>query len=449
VIRVTVVGDALLDRDWNGRAGRLCPDAPVPVVDAPAEDVRAGGAALAATFAAADGADVVLVTAIGRDAAGEQLRGALADAGVRVVDLGLDGPTPEKIRVRADGQSVTRIDRGCDPVITPGPWSSSADDAVQRAEVVLVADYGRGTTSAARVRAALAGAADHRPVIWDPHPRGSEPVRGVDIVTPNAAEVGHFSGAPVGALHEVLPAVTALAGRWNAAVAATVGAHGAVLAGAGAPAQLVPARPVQGDTCGAGDRFASALALARAAGTTPLAAVAAAVHAATDHVAGVTPCVRVLPSHPGLEPIRAALDVRARGGVVVAAGGCFDLLHAGHVQLLEAARRLGDHLVVCVNGDASVRRLKGAGRPVNRIEDRCAVLLGLECVDAVLVFDDDTPCDVLRTIQPHLFVKGGDYEDRPLPEREVLQAWGGEVVLLPLLEGRSTTRLLHAALTTA
>src|SRR5581483_7450524 len=112
-------------------------------------------------------------------------------------------------------------------------------------------------------------------------------------------------------------------------------------------------------------------------------------------------------------------------------------------------RRLGDHLVVCVNGDASVRRLKGAGRPVNRIEDRCAVLLGLECVDAVLVFDDDTPCDVLRTIQPHLFVKGGDYEDRPLPEREVLQAWGGEVVLLPLLEGRSTTRLLQAALTTA
>jgi rfaE bifunctional protein nucleotidyltransferase chain/domain len=130
---------------------------------------------------------------------------------------------------------------------------------------------------------------------------------------------------------------------------------------------------------------------------------------------------------------------------LVAAGGCFDVLHAGHVRLLEAARALGDELVVCLNGDLSVRRLKGRHRPINRVEDRAAVLRGLACVDDVVVFEEDTPCEVLGRIRPDVFVKGGDYAGEPLPEREVLAAWGGRVVLLPTYPGRSTSRILHAA----
>lgn len=141
--------------------------------------------------------------------------------------------------------------------------------------------------------------------------------------------------------------------------------------------------------------------------------------------------------------------VRQAGGTVVAAGGCFDLLHAGHVELLARARDLGDCLVVCMNGDASVRRLKGPGRPIVNERDRAAVLGSLACVDAVEVFDEETPVEVLRRLQPDLFVKGGDYADRDLPEASVMQEWGGEAVVVSFLQGRSTTRLIERALADA
>ncbi|HEX8803246.1 MAG TPA: adenylyltransferase/cytidyltransferase family protein, partial [Acidimicrobiales bacterium] len=140
-----------------------------------------------------------------------------------------------------------------------------------------------------------------------------------------------------------------------------------------------------------------------------------------------------------------AARVRASGGTVVAAGGCFDLLHPGHLRTLEAARALGDCLVVCLNGDASVRRLKGAGRPVNPQADRARLLLGLRCVDAVAVFDEDTPEAVLRRLRPHVFAKGGDYTGVEIPEAATLAEWDGRVVVLPLVAGRSTTRIVERA----
>ncbi len=181
---LVVVGDALLDRDLTGTVDRLCPDAPVPVVDSPVDVPRPGGAGLAALLAAADGRDVVLVTALAPDAPGRELAGLLADAGVRVVDLGLDGQTPEKVRVRTDGRSLLRLDRGGSggPV---GALTPEAAEVLRKAEAVLVADYGRGVASAPGVREALtAVAAGRAPVVWDPHPRGQEPVPGVTLATP-------------------------------------------------------------------------------------------------------------------------------------------------------------------------------------------------------------------------------------------------------------------------
>jgi rfaE bifunctional protein nucleotidyltransferase chain/domain len=136
--------------------------------------------------------------------------------------------------------------------------------------------------------------------------------------------------------------------------------------------------------------------------------------------------------------------VRRAGGTVVATGGCFDVLHAGHISMLRAARSLGDCLIVCLNSDASVRRRKGNGRPLNTAADRAAVLTALECVDCVMIFEDDTPTAALRRIRPDLWVKGGDYSGQDLPEASVLGAWGGQAVTVPYLDGRSTTRL-HAA----
>jgi D-beta-D-heptose 7-phosphate kinase/D-beta-D-heptose 1-phosphate adenosyltransferase len=456
---LVVVGDALLDRDLDGRVERLAADAPVPVVDDPAERRRPGGAALAATLAALDGRAVVLVTALAADEAGAALRGLLASAEVEVADLGLAGPTPEKIRVRVDGRSLLRLDRATRPGRV-GPPDDAARRVLAGAAAVLVADYGRGLAAEPGVRAALAGLPARVPVVWDPHPRGPAPLPGARLATPNRAEAARFAAEVAG---DDLGAVTArarlLAERWRAAgVAVTLGAGGALLVqGAGVPMVVPAPETTGGDPCGAGDRFAATAAALLADGALPSEAVAGAVASASAFVAnGGAATIRLSPGTPTHDcpattpalasPLERALRliaaVRARGGTVVATGGCFDLLHAGHVATLRSARALGDLLVVCLNSDDSVRRLKGPGRPLVRSADRIAVLEALDCVDVVVPFDERTPEAVLRRLRPDVFAKGGDYALADLPEAELLATWGGQAVVLPYLEGRSTTQLL-------
>jgi len=246
-----------------------------------------------------------------------------------------------------------------------------------------------------------------------------------------------------------------LARRWQAsAVAVTLGSRGALLVAGDGPPVVIPASPTDtGDACGAGDRFASAAAGFLADGALTADAVADAVVVATSYVAaGGAAAIAVDREGPSPNIHRPrmadAQDViartRLRGGTVVATGGCFDLLHAGHVSVLEQARALGDCLVVCLNSDASVRRLKGEGRPVVGEEDRAAVLAALGCVDAVVVFDEDTPQALLERLKPDIFAKGGDYAVADLPEQRILEGWGGQVVLLPYLKGRSTSSLMQA-----
>ncbi len=450
---LVVVGDALLDRDLVGTVDRLCPDAPVPVVDEPVQVSRPGGAGLAALLAASDGRDVVLVTALSQDDAGRELASLIEASGVRLVDLGLDGATPEKVRVRSDGRSLLRLDRGGAPG-TPGDLTDEALTALQDADAVLVADYGRGVARGPRLRAALE--ALRVPTVWDPHPRGPEPVRGCTLVTPNGGEAKHFAPGHEGS---ALAAATArareLAARWGAtAVSVTLSARGALVVVGDAPPSVVPAPVVPcADPCGAGDRFASAAAGLLADGALPSEAVAGAVVAASAFVAaGGAASVRVgSPAPAATGPAPTAEDVvarvRAGGGTVVATGGCFDLLHAGHVAVLQQARALGDCLVVCLNSDDSVRRLKGPSRPLVPHDDRAAVLLGLECVDAVVVFDEDTPSAALDRLRPDVFAKGGDYALTSIPEADVVAGWGGQAVVLPYLPGRSTTSLIAKATT--
>jgi D-beta-D-heptose 7-phosphate kinase/D-beta-D-heptose 1-phosphate adenosyltransferase len=496
---LVVVGDALLDRDLDGRAERLAPDAPVPVVDDPAERRRPGGAALAATLAATlDGRAVVLVTALAADEAGASLRGLLELAGVEVVDLGLEGPTPEKIRVRAQGRSLLRLDRATRPGRV-GPLDRAGRQALAGAGAVLVADYGRGVAAEPGVRAALAALPSRRPLVWDPHPRGPAPVPGARLATPNRAEAAGFvPGVPGDGLAAVTARARALAEQWAAAgVAVTLGPGGALLVeGAGAPLVVPAPAATTGDPCGAGDRFSATAAGLLADGALPSEAVAGAVTAATafvtaggaatvdlsptsttdppasgppvgersptadggrgvvhspqpDHVPADPPLARPPqddPSRTGGSPLDRALalitGVRAQGGTVVATGGCFDLLHAGHVATLRAARALGDCLVVCLNSDDSVRRLKGPERPLVPEVDRVAVLEALGCVDVVVPFDERTPEAVLQRLRPDVFAKGGDYALTDLPEAALLSTWGGQAVVLPYLEGRSTTQLM-------
>jgi D-beta-D-heptose 7-phosphate kinase / D-beta-D-heptose 1-phosphate adenosyltransferase len=457
---LVVVGDSLLDIDLEGVAGRLAPDAPVPVLDRLVERPRPGGAALAAAMAAADGLEVVLVTALGDDEAGARVESLLR--GVRVLRLPYDGPTPVKQRVRGGGQTLVRLDSGTGPGVVGGTGAglSSVVEALGDARAVLVADYGRGTTAVPALREALAGLPRRVPVVWDPHPRGSDPVPGVRLATPNRAEAAVFCerlglSAPTHRtmLAEVGGAAHGLVRRWAAqALAVTLGEDGALLSyGSGAPV-VVPAPPVVCvDACGAGDRFAVSAATHLGAGRVTVEAVQEAVSDAAAYVAAGGPAslsapAPVAPQGTGQRPLEDLLAaVSRRGGTVVATGGCFDLLHAGHVATLRAARRLGDCLVVCLNSDDSVRRLKGPSRPLVPAADRARVLEALECVDAVVVFDEDTPSEVLRRIRPHVWAKGGDYAGADVPEAAVLEAWGGQAVVLPYLAGRSTSGLLDTA----
>jgi rfaE bifunctional protein nucleotidyltransferase chain/domain/rfaE bifunctional protein kinase chain/domain len=444
--RIVVVGDALLDRDLDGACERLAPDAPVPVVDAHVVTSRPGGAALAATMLARDGHDVVLVTACADDAAARELAWLVRREGVDVVAAGARGRTAEKVRVRARGVPVTRLDYGGTSTESIGPLPAAARRALDSAAAVLVADYGRGMTSSPDVRDALAGLPRRVPSVWDPHPRGTVPVPGMWLATPNRAEARGFAAGVEGdSVAATAARARRLAREWAVAggVAVTMGAEGALLVHDGEPPLVVPCPPATGDPCGAGDRFASAAAALLADGALPSEAVVGAVRAASAFVGdgGLTRFGTW--SGAGTAPLQVPEREGPAGrATVVATGGCFDILHAGHVETLEGARRLGDRLVVLLNSDASVRRLKGEGRPINTAADRAAVLRALGCVDDVVVFDDDTPVAALERLRPDVFVKGGDYSSRSLPEVAAMAAWGGEVVVLPYVEGRSTSGLL-------
>ncbi|MGW5462424.1 PfkB family carbohydrate kinase [Streptomyces sp. NPDC003996] len=454
---LVVVGDALLDHDLCGRAERLAPDAPVPVVHGTRRSSRPGGAALAACLAAADGRPVTLVTALGDDTASDTLRGLLAGR-VDLVEVPLEGALSSKTRVMAGERPLLRLDDGDGRARAA---TGAAEDAVTGAAGLLVADYGRGTADVLRDALGRTTA----PLVWDPHVRGLPPVPGVRLATPSAQEARAFarrldaggSGDEAGLRTAARDART-LVRAWQAqAVAVTLGERGALLSHGETPLLVPTPAAVAGDACGAGDRFAAAAAGELADGALTEAAVQAAVHAATRYVAeggarAVATEERPDPPEPAPadgditgDAVRLAARVRTAGGTVVAAGGCFDLLHAGHVALLQAARRAGDCLIVCVNSDDSVRRRKGAGRPLVPAADRVRVLRALECVDAVAVFDEDTPERILGELRPHIWAKGGDYARTELPEQPLVESWGGQVLLLPYLDGRSTTGLARRA----
>jgi rfaE bifunctional protein nucleotidyltransferase chain/domain/rfaE bifunctional protein kinase chain/domain len=455
--RLVIVGDTLLDRDIEGTVRRIAPDAPAPVLDEEQMRDRPGGAGLAALLAVGHGCDVALVTALADDAGGARLGELLTAAGVQVYALPLPGATPEKIRLRARGQVLLRLDRGGAPQ-PPGEASEAVLDVLRDASAILVSDYGRGVARQVQLRAALE--AGKAPVVWDPHPNGPPPVPNVRLVTPNVGEVLAMSGDAGGGsvLTVAQRAGQLLRQRWRAgAVVVTCGADGAVLCHSGPTPLAVPApSSAEGDTCGAGDRFAATAALALAAGSLVSEAVQEAVASATAYVAAGGVAVALAPEPPapakperlGADAAgRVVADVRARGGTVVATGGCFDLLHIGHLATLQAARKLGDCLIVCLNSDDSVRRLKGADRPLTAETDRSRLLAALDCVDAVVVFDDLTPEPVLAWLRPDIWVKGGDYADGgpDLPEADLVRRWGGRTVIVPYLTGRSTTRTIAAA----
>lgn len=460
--RVAVVGDSMLDRYVWGEAGRISPEAPVPVVHARREEERPGGAANVALNLAALGAKPLCFGAVGRDAMGETLRSVLAAAGAETAGLlaCADRPTIQKIRILARNQQMLRVDR---EEVKPLDERQEAEllGALKAAswDALVLSDYGKGVLSA-RLCAAALGEARRRgaPSVVDPKHRDLSRYRGATVVTPNRAEAEAAAGVALGdlaalALHA--PALRAAAGVDMLLI--TLGADGMFLVREKeAPLHLPTAARQVFDVTGAGDTVAAMMAAGLAAGLEAEACVRLANAAAGLAVAKVgaaaisrAELLDALHGESGASKVLAADDAagleaalagwRRGGRRLVFTNGCFDILHAGHVRYLSAARQLGDALIVGLNTDDSARRLKGSDRPFNPLSDRAEVLAGLACVDLVAPFSADTPEELIRRVAPQLLVKGADWRGKSVAGAEFVQAQGGEVRFIELLPGRSTS----------
>lgn len=463
--RIVVVGDALLDREIEGEVERLCPDAPVPVLQETVRRSRPGGAGLAASLLAADGCSVTLITSLAGDRAAGEFAQAMIQAGVDLFDLGQDGSTPEKIRLRA-GQTLLRLDRGRHGELRSSGLGPALQSIMAQAAAVLVSDYGQGITAAPEIRDSLRRVAPTRPVVWDPHPRGTRPVPGLAVVKPNWHEAEQFglAFAAVDRHGSAVELADGLLRAWRAeTVCITRGQDPALLAFRNGDHRTIPVSRATGDVCGAGDRFGASLTRELAAGLRATEAAQVAARDAARFVAGereyaAVETYRRSSAIGAADPdegiagpwslsaaVERAAAVRRAGGTVVATGGCFDLLHSGHVRMLQSAARLGDYLVVLLNSDSSVRSIKGPDRPLVTERERALLLSSLVPVDRVAIFTQRTPAEALRRLKPDVWAKGGDYEADQLPEREVIADWGGRLAILPFIEERSTTRLIKEA----
>src|SRR6266540_836318 len=402
---VLVLGDALLDGWYAGTPRQLCREAPVPVVGLDRITFSCGGAANAAANVAALGGRAVLAAVVGDDSDGARLRTRLREAWVDARLVTVPGRrTVAKRRVMADEQILVRFDQGDTTPLTPAAARElvrTVGDALDaKPDAVIVCDYEAGTVGE-EVRQLLRDRRAEVPLlVVDAH--DTQPWADVqpDLVTPNFAEALRLLGAHSDQLSVSRPdwvagAADRLLARAKArAMAVTLDVDGTVVLRENRPAHRTYARPVSASrAAGAGDAYVAAFTLALSTG----AALAEAADAGDS---------RVLDS--------AALSVqvtahRARGRRIVFTNGCFDVLHSGHVGYLEQAKQLGDILIVAVNSDESVRRLKGENRPVNPVEDRVSVLSALSCVDHVVVFHEDTPAALITEVRPDVYVKGGDY----------------------------------------
>jgi len=486
--KVLVVGDLMLDRYHWGQTRRISPEAPVPVVKIRREETRLGGAANVANNLAALGCKAALCGLVGADAAAGEIKTALERMGLDASGLVADPtrPTSVKVRVMAQNQQLLRLDWEEDR-----PASSQAREGLLAAlerllpeyDGVIVSDYGKGVVTP-EVLARLV--ASGKPVVVDPKGSDYSRYRGVTCLTPNEQEAAAatgivLDGSPVadasekeGATVGRGPALRSDPGQEEAVLNAarmllkvveskfvciTRGPRGVLGLSAGGEASVLPARAREVfDVTGAGDTFISVLGALLIAGREFGESLEAA-NAAAGLVVGKLGTATVTPAELldlsggsrkvyGLDEIGPlAARLREAGRRIVFTNGCFDLLHAGHIQYLQASRERGDLLVVGLNSDESVKRLKGPSRPVIGEEDRAHLLAALACVDYVVIFEEDTPLRLIGQVRPHVLTKGADYTVEGVVGHEMVGEWGGVVELIELKENRSTSGLIEKIVT--
>jgi len=463
--RILVVGDAMLDRYVYGSAERISPEAPIPVLRIQREQAMPGGAGNVARNVAAMGGRVSLIAVAAEDAAGQTLRRLLADTGAIEPALvaEADRPTTEKIRFVAGGQQMLRADyEESRPMseTTAARLLAAVEARLGDTDLVVLSDYAKGVLSDAVLRGIIERArAAGVPAIVDPKSRSFARYAGVALLTPNRQELAQATPLHDAGDDAVAEAAARLVDPVGLpAILVTRGEAGMTLVRSDAAPVHLPAEAREVfDVSGAGDSVLAALAMAMAAGADLVTAARLA------NIAGGVAVGRTGTTAVSLADLAEALHARAvdqsstakvvdlataraRAGFWRDAGervgftnGCFDLLHPGHLALLSQARSRCDRLVVGINSDESVRRLKGEGRPVQSEEARAAVLASLAMVDLVVVFGAETPFDLIAALRPDLLVKGADYRMEQVVGADLVQGYGGEVMLARLEPGHSTS----------
>lgn len=461
-LKIWVVGDLMLDEYVRGAVDRVSPEAPVPVVRVRDTEHRLGGAANVARQVAALGAKVTLAGAVGTDAAGDDLLRLCATCGIETsgVVRAEKRRTTRKLRVLGHSQQLLRMDwedaGPCDAALCNRMLEGLGS---RPPDAVILSDYAKGVLTQGLIDAIMARAGKI-PIVVDPKSRDFGRYRGATTITPNLRELELAAGKSLDASDTAAIAAAArplIAAAGVASMVVTLSEHGMLAVTAAELPVAVPAsRRAVFDVTGAGDTAVAVLALSLAAkASLPVAAQLA--NAAAGVSVGQVGAVAVdadsirseLTTAPEAKVLsRAELATRAAswrlaGKRIVFTNGCYDLLHAGHLSLLHSAARLGDVLVLAINSDDSVRRLKGPERPLVPQAERAALLAALACVDAVTVFSEDTPLQTIEAVRPHILVKGADYTADQVVGREVVEALGGRVALVPLLPQKSTSALVE------
>jgi len=469
--RILCIGDVMLDDFVYGDVVRVSPEAPTPIIAVRREEKVVGGAGNVARNIAGLGAECVFVGVIGDDEAGQRIDAEFRRLATIEPHLIVDRarPTTRKARfvsehysthlLRADWEMSAAVGEAVEDGII-----ARARGAMAGAGAVVLSDYAKGVLTPRVIRAVIDEARrQKKPVIVDPKAHDYAVYRGATVITPNRKELADHTRRPVATMAEIASAAADLARVVECrAVLATLSEEGMLLHVEGVEPVHVPADAVKvRDVSGAGDTVVATLATMLAAGAGFEDAVRAANAAASVVVgkrgtATVTPeelRARILPAAALAAEEKIVFDWavadervrewRVRDLRVGFTNGCFDILHPGHVKVLAQARALCDRLVVGLNSDASVTRLKGEGRPVQDVQARADVLAALEAVDLVVVFEQDTPLELIERIRPKILVKGGDYRIEDVIGREVVEAEGGEVVLVDLLPGHSTTSIVR------
>ncbi|WP_269513526.1 D-glycero-beta-D-manno-heptose 1-phosphate adenylyltransferase [Brevundimonas subvibrioides] len=453
---VACVGDLMLDRYVYGDVSRISPEAPIPVLRSRRTVAMPGGVGNVARNVAALGGRARLGGVTGADAAGAELAQLVATE-ARIEDFTVRtevAGTIVKTRYVSGGQQLMRLDEE-----EPAVGAFERDDVFSGASAILLSDYAKGVITERLIRSALWAAQNGGSVvIVDPKGRDFARYGAVDVIKPNASELGGATGMPVDTDSDIEAALTALLAATTAkAIVVTRAGKGMSLMRRGEAVRHFPGRAREVfDVSGAGDTGLAALGLALGAGASleqavQLAILASGVVVGKSGTAVVTPAELIeaeMSQHAGaalakvtaLDDLAAEVDTWRRQGLKVGfTNGCFDILHRGHVAYLAQARSWCDRLVVALNTDASVRRLKGEGRPVNDLDSRAVVIGGLASVDRVTSFDDPTPLALIERLRPDVLIKGADYTREGVVGGDLVESWGGEVRLAEFADGYSTT----------